>query len=149
MMRAVTAAWFAGCATLGLWVAWMYLDDAPPYMWSAGESYVSPQPAADGGMIAVSWKMKVNRLCPGSSQRILVDANTGQTVATYDATPAALSVSTGDERLIRTFQLPRGLPPLVGYRSTVCFRCNLLQAAFPLCITTPTLIFAVVPREEK
>lgn len=145
MIRAFTAAWFAGCATLGLWVAWMYLDIAPPYEWSAAESNISPQPARDGEMIAVSWKMKVNRLCPGSSQRILIDAATGQTVATYDATPAALSVRTGDEKLIRTFQLPRGLPPLVGYRSTVCFRCNPLQAVFPLCVTTPTLTFRVAP----
>jgi hypothetical protein len=128
---------------VGSWIGWMYLDNKPPYEWDATRSVVSPNPAPQAGRVSVEWFMKVNRICPGSSQRILTDASTDRTVATYDATPAALSVKMGDQTLIRTFVLPRGLPPKVGYRSTVCFQCNALQAFFPLCVTTPTLTFQV------
>lgn len=126
---------------IGCWVGWMYLDNEPPYVWDASASYVTPNPTEDGSRVSVNWKMTVKRLCPGSSQRTLTDAETGQTVATYDSTPAALSVKVGDTRLIRTFVLPRGLPPLVGYSSLVCFSCNPLQAYFPLCVRTPELLF--------
>lgn len=143
ILRIVGIIWIAGSAFMGLWVAAMYLDHEPPYEWDSGRSVVSPNPAPQASRVSVEWHMKVNRLCPGSSQRILTDAATGRTVATYDATPAALSVRMGDQTLIRTFVLPRGLPAEVGYRSTVCFQCNALQAFFPLCVTTPTLTFQV------
>jgi hypothetical protein len=137
--------WLITMSALGAWLAVMRLDSRPPYEWDATRSVVSPDPAPQAGRVSVEWHMKVNRVCPGSSQRVLTDASTGQTVATYDATPAALSVSVGDQTLNRTFVLPRGLPPRVGYRSTVCFECNALQTLFPLCVTTPTLTFNVEP----
>lgn len=135
--------WTIGMTAFGGWIGWMLLDRQTPYVYFAEESYVTPDPAPDGGRVTVDWKLRINRLCPGSSLRTLADADTGRTVVTYDATPIIQAVQISDERLVRTFVLPRGLPPLVSYRSTICFRCNALQAFFPLCQSTPTLTFRV------
>ena len=135
--------WLLTMAALGSWLAVMHLDNDPPYVWDEAETTITPNPARGGEMVTVNWKMSIDRVCPGSSSRSLIDADTGLVIATYDATPISAVVQTGDRNLIRTFQLPRGLPPRVGYKSTICFRCNVLQALMPLCVSTPTLTFRV------
>ncbi len=135
--------WLLTMAALGSWLAVMSLDNEPPYVWDASETSITPNPAKGGEMVTVNWKMTINRICPGSSSRSLIDADTGMVIATYDATPVSAVIRTGDKSLIRTFQLPRGLPPRVGYKSTICFRCNVLQALMPLCVSTPTIKFRV------
>jgi hypothetical protein len=137
--------WTFGMVAFGGWLGWMMLDRELPYAYFADESFVTPDPAPDGGRVTVDWRLRVNRLCPGSSLRTLTDVDTGRTVVTYDATPIIQSVRIADDHLTRTFMLPRGLPPRVGYRSLICFRCNVLQALFPLCQSTPTLTFNVKP----
>lgn len=127
-------------------VAFMAFDNAPPYEYDEANSYVVPSPANDGDQITVKWKlMKVNRICPGSAQRVLFDPKTKIVLANYDKTPAATSDSVKDGYLNRTFALPRGLPSgPIAYRANVCYGCNLFQEFIkPLCVATPNLIFSV------
>jgi hypothetical protein len=49
-----------------------------------------------------------------------------------------------DDHLTRALCCRTGYRP-VGYSSLICFRCNVLQALFPLCQATPTLSFRVNP----
>lgn len=151
----------AACLGIGTYIAFMLLDNVPPYVWDVEKSYALPSPAIDGGRVTVFWKIKtVNRICPASSQRTFRDASTrdldkdgnripysGDLVATYDATPAASSVRSTDDRIVRTFVLPRGLPTTVDYSSHVCFSCNPLQKIWPLCLDTPELTFEVSPNK--
>lgn len=135
-----------------------YFDSAPPYVWNDEESFVTPNPAPDGGRITADWMLDARRLCPGVSQRTLRDGMTivrdaigqpipysGQIVATYDKQPLGAITKYGDQRLARTFVLPRNLPPVVNYSSELCFRCNPLQyiPGFELCVKTPELQFRV------
>jgi len=124
----------------------MAADNQPPYEYDAANSYIVPSIANDGDQLTVRWKIKVNRICPGSNSRVLFDRQTGVVLASYDPTPAAVSASIKDGYLNRTFLLPRGALPSgeIGYRATVCYQCNLLQKFVkPLCVTTPELTFRV------
>ena len=140
--------WIAGVgiACVTGWLAFMAADNQPPYEYDAANSYIVPSIANDGDQLTVRWKIKVNRICPGSNSRVLFDRQTGVVLASYDPTPAAVSASIKDGYLNRTFLLPRGALPSgeIGYRATVCYQCNLLQKFVkPLCVTTPELTFRV------
>ena len=153
------AAFVVVCIAVGTQIGLWAIDTQPPYEWDGPSSRVVPDPAPDGGRVTADWHLKVNRICPAISQRRLSDPATrridsegnpiphsGKTVATYDATPGAVSVQVGENVMRRTFVLPRGLPSQVAYASEVCFQCNPLQTIFPrsFCLTTPELIFNVV-----
>jgi hypothetical protein len=131
------------------WVAFMAADNTPPYEYDTEKSYIIPARAADGDQITVVWKIKkINRICPGANKRELFDPQTKVILATYDASPAAVSGTIVQGYLNRTFKLPRSiLPPgRIGYRATICYECNLFQKlARPLCVTTPDLFFEIVP----
>ena len=146
--RKMKQLWAGGAfaALLFGWVAFMAADNQPPYEYDAANSYIVPLVANDGDQILVRWKIKVNRICPGSGRRMLFDKKTGVILASYDPTPAAISDSIKDGYLNRTFLLPRGGLPQgeIGYRSTVCYECNPFQKFIkPLCVTTPDLTFSV------
>jgi hypothetical protein len=132
----------------GGWLGVMWLDTQRPYSYDQKLSFVSPDPAPQHSMVVVDWKFAEppSRLCPGTLQRTLWDARTGEKLITYDTTPAAMTVSKGDTHLARAFMLPpMKLPPEVTYQGDVCFQCNLLQTILPrlFCIKTPTLNFRV------
>lgn len=133
---------YAVVVGIGLWIASMRLDDHIPYDYLSGT--IQPDPAKEGRRVVLNWKIQTHRLCPGSVQRVLTNETTGKVVAAYDPTPASLTVSMGDTELNKTFLLPDDLPPLVGYDATVCFKCNPLQAFFPICFKTPHLTFRVI-----
>ena len=123
------------------WTGWMYLDNVQPYEYVRG--YVVPDPSPQGAQVSLPWEIKVNRLCPGNVLRVLFDAETGEMVAAYDRTPSSISVKMGDTKLVKSFQLPRGLPPRIRYTANVCFSCNVLQKIWPVCVQTPDLFFSV------
>lgn len=131
------------------WVVFMAADNTAPYEYDAENSYIVPSKVSDGDHITVMWRIKkVNRFCPGATNRVLFDPQTKVILTSYDTTPAALSESLKDGYLNRTFQLPRSLlpPGRIGYRAKVCYECNLFQKlAKPLCVTTPELFFDVTP----
>ncbi|QDM32113.1 hypothetical protein FNL55_12775 [Tardiphaga sp. vice352] len=127
----------------------MTLDNKPPYAWEGGpeigSSFMSPDPAPQGGMVTANWRLlEVNRLCPATLQRIFIDHATGATITTLDTTEASRSVNLHDQRLPRSFQLPSNLPPVTDYQTLVCFECNAYQRLVsPLCIMTPKITFRV------
>ena len=133
--------WLITAATFGSWFAISWLDNVAPYEYLSG--FVTPDPAKEGGRVTLIWQIRVNRICPGSVQRILSDEITGISVAAYDPLPSAQTVQMGDTELRKTFLLPDELPAIVGYDAKVCFRCNALQYVFPLCFPTPHVSFRV------
>lgn len=136
--------WLIAMAALGAWFAVMWLDNEPPYSYDASQSFVLPDPAPQGATVTVSWKLtNIRRECPGSVQRVFRNMDTGALVTTLDTTPMSRAIKRGDARLPRSFELPPGLPPVVGYSAEVCAQCNLLQRAFPMCFKTPEIIFRV------
>lgn len=149
----------AGNCILGAFVAVWAMDTTPPYVWNDEDSFVTPDPAPDGGRITADWMLDARRLCPGVSQRTLRNGMTvirdakgepipysGEIVASYDKQPLGAITKYGNQRLARTFVLPRGLPPVVNYSSELCFKCNPLQyiPGMELCVKTPELQFRVV-----
>lgn len=127
---------------VGAWIGWMaFIDVQPAYEYLHGE--IVPDPAPQGGQVSLPWTIKVNRLCPGNVLRVLYDADTGEMVAAYDRTPSSISVQKDSARLVKSFQLPRGLPPRIRYTANVCFECNPLQKLWPICVQTPDLFFSV------
>lgn len=144
----VAFTWLASMAALGSWLAVMLLDNERPYEYDLEKSYVIPNPAPQGAVVTVNWALaKVNRSCPGSLQRYFRDMSTGEIVASLDATYMLHAIKRGDKRLPRSFELPPNLPPVVGYSAEVCAQCNLLQRVFPLCFTTPEVVFRVKQAE--
>jgi hypothetical protein len=139
------AFWFLGMASLGAWLAVMSLDDQPPYVYNANQSFIIPDPAPQGAMVTVEWALTtVRRECPGSVQRTFRDLDTGRIVTVLDTTPMSRSVRQGDKRLPRSFELPPDLPARVGYSAKVCAQCNLLQHVFPMCFNTPEITFRTI-----
>lgn len=130
-------------AALGAWLAVMLLDGIDPYEYDTDYSKVLPNPAKMGDTVTVEWKIKVNRICPGTTSRVLRDAKTNVVVAVYDEVPIATNIGYGDTKVIRTFPLPTGLTGEVKYRSTLCFKCNFVQKFIPLCMQTPELPFRI------
>ena len=129
---------------LGGWIGLMYLDNNPPYIYDAVQSHIIPDPASQGATVVADWHLKeVKRLCPATVQRFFNDAETGRMVATLDTTEASRVVQVGDTALPRSFQLPPNLPPRTEYSALVCFQCNVLQRAWPLCVRTPKIAFSV------
>jgi hypothetical protein len=127
-------------------VVFMAFDTTPPYEYDESASFVVPSPANDGDQVTVKWRLtKVNRICPGISQRVLFDPKTKIILANYDPMPATTTESMRDGYLNRTFALPRGLPSgPIAYRADVCYACNPFQQFVrPLCVPTPNLIFVV------
>jgi hypothetical protein len=135
------------------WVAFMILDTTPPYEYDVKQSTIVPDLVEnENQQVTVQWKIKrVNRICPGATQRQLFDPKTQVILATYDATPAAVTGSIKDGYLNRTFALPWAvLPPgRIGYRATVSYQCNVLQKFYPLVVATPNLYFYVRQRDSR
>lgn len=126
-------------------LAFMSADTTPPYEYDVAESYVIPEQTQAGHQLTVHWKIKVNRICPGTIVRTIVDTKTGIRVS-YDPTPAANTLETVDHELNRTFMLPTGIPPgAKWYYSDGDYACNLLQRFYPLHVRTPRLPFTVLP----
>jgi hypothetical protein len=137
--------WFSGylIATLFGLFAYLLADNQPPYVYIVDESYVIPSHVSPGHQVAVHWSIKVNRLCPGSIVRTIVDARTGARVS-YDPTPAILTIESGDTALDRSFLLPDGIRPGNKiYRANAEYICNPLQRIWPLKVQTPDLFFEV------
>lgn len=136
---------WAVIVSAALWVGWMFADNTPPYVYDAEQSRMMPDPATQGSMITADWKLKeVRRTCPGTVQRFFTDMATGKVVATLDTTPVSRAIKLGDRDLPRSFVLPPNLPQTVGYSAEICFECNPLQHAFPLCMMTPEITFRVL-----
>ena len=131
---------------IAVWVAWMATDNEHPYVYDPINSHMVPDPAPqEGGSETVIWSLaKVNKICPGTVQRMFRDIATGQIVSTLDTTPVSRSVHNNDSTLPRTFMLPPNLPPLTGYSALICSECNLFQQFIkPLCYMTPEITFRV------
>lgn len=122
---------------------WMLLDRTPPYTGHQGE--VVPAEPRAGEWMTVAWTVKVNRVCPGTIQREVVDAK--RVVWNYDVQPAIRREQLTDEnRLHRSFILPTGASPgPARYRARTCYRCNPLQAWWPICSWTPEIPFTIRP----
>ncbi len=125
-------------------IAYMTADTQPPYEFDVSQSYVVPSTTPAGRQILVHWKIsKVNRVCPGSITRFVVDQRTGARVS-YDPAPAASNVESNDEWLDRTFFLPpETVPGMKWYYSDGDYSCNPLQRIYPLRVRTPRLSFEV------
>lgn len=140
--------WIASMAALGAWIAIMAADRTLPTEYIS-EPTVTPDPVEDGGRVIVDLKVKRNRTCPGTVQRTLYNAVTGDVIAFYDPIPSAFPApSRSEQRLPKTFDLPEGLPSRVIYEANVCFTCNLLQNWFPICTRVPSVAFTVIPRRR-
>ena len=146
------------CLSLGSWIAWMSLDNVPPFRYLGAEygSKIIPDPVHANSMVSSDWFLSnVTRDCPRDVNRIFSDFDTGKIVTTLDATPINRTISTdvdhrhesGFERFSRSFLLPPRLPARTGYHVETCFYCNILQFAFPparICIKSPVLLVNVV-----
>lgn len=137
--------WIIGVniACLFGWLAYMVGDNQPPYSYIVEQSYVIPNPSQSGHQVQVHWQFKINRLCPGSIVRTVVDAKTGAKFS-YDPTPALGTVRGGDDHLDRTFFLPDGIRPGPKlYRANAEYICNPLHRIWPLKVQTPDIPFEV------
>lgn len=147
----ITAAgylWIVSMAALGSWVAVMASDRRPATEY-IGTPIIIPDPVEDGGRVVVDLPIRRNKNCPGVVQRRLRNDDTKTIIAFYDPIPAAFPMHTGvQDKLPKTFDLPRGLPPRVVYEADVCFQCNLLQHFFPVCTSVPPVTFGIIqPRQ--
>lgn len=124
--------------------AYMLSDNQPPYEYDAANSYIIPTTTPAGRQMSVHWAFtRVNRVCPGTLTRFVVDEATGYRFS-YDPVPVALASEIGDNVLNRTFFLPPGLVPgWKTYYSEMHFACNPLQRIYPLVVRTPRLRFEV------
>ncbi len=125
-------------------LVYMLADNQPPYVYDAEQSYVVPSRTTTGRQITVHWKLKqINRVCPGSITRYIVDDETGLRLS-YDPTAAAKTIEVGDDYLDRTFYLPHGISPgKKWYYSEGDYSCNPLQYFYPLRTRTPRISFEV------
>jgi hypothetical protein len=124
-------------------IAFMFADNQPPYSYIVEKSYVIPNPSHAGHQVLIHWEFKINRLCPGTIVRTIVDAKTGATIS-YDPTPALSTVKIGDTFLERTFFLPEGIRPGPKlYRANAEYVCNPLHRVWPLKVQTPDIPFEV------
>ena len=132
-------------------IVFMWFDTVPPFEFDASQSKIIPQIAESGMQIRVDWKVKVNRLCPGSNTRELFDPITKVRLAIYDPVPTAANTALeGDNHLIRTFLLPRRIAKgPIGYRAHLFYRCNWLQQFFPLELDTPELFFELIDHVDN
>lgn len=126
-------------------LSYMIGDNAPPYEYDVGNSFVIPSHTLAGRQMMVHWKLsRVNRICPGSITRYIVDQETNVRIS-YDPTAAARTIEAADSSLDRTFFLPPGISPgKKWYYADAEFACNPLQHFFPLRVRTPRLSFEVV-----
>jgi len=132
-----------------LWItpiAYMFADNVPPYVYDVSRSYVVPSRTTVDKQVTVHWAFKrINRVCPGSIVRYIIDEQT-RIKTTYDATAVAPTIDVKDHVLNRTFYLPPDITPGPKiYRAEMYFQCNLLQHIFPLHVVTPDLHFEIVP----
>lgn len=132
-------------------LVFMWFDTTPPFEFDASQSSISPPIAESGMQIIVDWKVKVNRLCPGTNTRELFDPITKSRLSVYDPVPTASIVALeGDSHLIRTFLLPRRISSgPTGYRAHLVYKCNWLQRFFPIELDTPDLFFEIVDHADK
>lgn len=138
--RCLLIVWMLIVAAFGSWLAVMAADNQVPYDYLSGE--ISPNPARAGSRVTLKWYIKTHRICPVSIRRLLTDVN-GKVVAVFDPLPYSQTVEMGDKELPKTFLLPDSLPAQVTYNALACFKCNALQALFPLCVDTPRITFNV------
>lgn len=127
-------------------MVYMMADNQPPYDYDGVNSQVIPSQTPAGRQLRVHWVLKrVNRICPGSITRTIVDQKSGTRIS-YDPAPAATNVELGDTELDRTFLLPPEIPPgKKWYYADAEYACNPLQRFYPLKLRTPRLSFEVVP----
>lgn len=140
--------WIITVAALGAWFGYMLLDDQMPLVYEQNGAVIMPDPAEQGGRVIVKLTVTKWRSCPGFVHRQLRDEGTAKTIALYDPIPETMAdIPVGTTTQIgKTFELPEGLPPVVRYQATVCFRCNVLQDFRPLCAKTPDIVFRVTQR---
>lgn len=120
-------------------LSFMVFDSAPPYEWDGGE--VHPDPAPDGAQISVCWKLRINRICPGTIQRQIIDSRAE--VHNYDPVLAAAKEDVSAHFCV-TFALPLGLPRgPAKYRVHAAYACNPLQYVWPIRVTTPEITFTL------
>ncbi len=126
-------------------LSYMLSDIQPPYEFDVDKSYIVPHRAIGGRQLTVHWHVKrVNRICPGTITRFIVDAKTGARIS-YDPTLAAKSIDLKDNTFDRTFYLPEGIAPGVKYYyAEGNYACNPLQRFYPLLARTPRLTFEVI-----
>jgi len=132
-------------------LVYMWFDTTPPYVFDASGSEIIPKKVEAGMQIRVDWKVKFNRICTGTNIRELFDPVTNARLAVYDPVPTASSAALErGNHLIRTFLLPRRLPPgPVGYRAHLVYKCNWLQNFFPIEMDTPDLFFELIDGDNK
>lgn len=149
MLSALSKTLFVIAIVIGsLWVAWMATDNGPPFQYLPEEqgSRVVPNPVKQEGAVKTEWLLtSVSKDCPRQIERLYYDRDTGELVTTQDATPLQTTIRKSSTQLSRSFDLPPGLPPRVGYRARACFQCNFLQRLFPICFLSPQLSINIIP----
>lgn len=127
-------------------VSFWAFDNTKPYIFYSEGSYILPINATGNDQMIVSWKVHVNRHCPGVIRRELFDPRVGGAIiAMYDAEASLDTIeSVGDQQINRTFLLPRAMPAgRTAYRAKLEYWCNPLQRLWPTRYTTPSLEFEV------
>ena len=125
-------------------ITWMLVDRTPPYEYDQANSYILPDIIRPGSQVTVRWAFsRINRLCPGTTERTIVDVRTGALVS-YDPAPHALTIRPGDKFLERSFYIPLSMEPgRKAYRARATFVCNPLQHLWPIVVQRPDLYFEV------
>lgn len=133
--------WIIG-AVLAIWLfplSYMFFDNEYPYTWRGGE--IVPDPAPDGAQVSAHWHMVINRICPGTVQRQIIDSQ--GVIHNYDPVAAASGFAVKDDFWV-TFKLPINMPPgPAKYRVHGTYYCNPLQYIWPLHVTTPEISFTM------
>lgn len=142
-------------AFIGIGPIWYaIIDRQPPYERVGGT--IRPANPKPGEAIEVEWQIKRNRTCRpanyGNLTRQIVDSQ--NIVWGYTDTPSVfgrtLSASDSPNRIVRTIQLPLGIPPgPAQYQASACFVCDpfRLQTLAPICITEPNIRFNIAHPE--
>ena len=143
-MKFAISAVFAVSLFLIAPLAFLMTDNLPPYEYDPSRSYIVPSHTEAGRQIIVHWYItRINRVCPGSITRHIVDQQTGLRVS-YDPTPSARNLEVEDKYLDRTFFLPTLITPgMKWYYAEGEYACNPLQRFYPLRVRTPRISFEV------
>ncbi len=131
-------------------LTYMLADNQQPYDYVEGRSRLIPPVTSAGSQMTVHWELRVNRFCPGTVTRVIIDERTGVRIS-YDpvlvVADAGTRLNFGPDRTVtldRTFMLPIQIDPGQKlYRSYIEFHCNPLQWWWPLRVKTPDLGFVV------
>lgn len=132
-------------------LTYMLADNQQPYEYLTGRSYLTPSVVVAGSQVTVHWELRVNRFCPGTVSRVIIDERTGVRIS-YDpvlvVADPGIRLTIGPDHIVtldRSFLLPTSIDPGPKlYRSYIDFHCNSLQWLWPLQVKTPDLGFMVV-----